>query len=102
VDFHQLAAEIAARNKAARDKSSDIAGRMAKALSQERYKYFEGLLDDERDGSTEGDVEAASGSSGETGAVDSSGGMQLDERRNEEAGGERRSGESVVEENGNG
>jgi hypothetical protein len=95
VDFQQLAAEIAARNKAARDKSSDIAGRMAKALSQERYKYFEGLLDDDNEsgGSTEGDVEAAFGSSGETGAVDSSGGIQLDERLDEEAGGERGSRE---------
>ena len=102
MDFQKLAAEIAARNKAARDKSSDIAGRMAKALSQERYKYFEGLLDDERDGSTEGDVETPSGSPGETGAVDSSGGIQLDERRNEATGSERGSGESLVEENGNG
>ena len=82
MDFSQLAAEIAARNKAARDKSTDIAGRMAKALSQERYKYFDGLLDDddesELDGSSEGDSEETPGSSGETGAVDSSGGFQLD------------------------
>ena len=88
MDFSQLAAEIAARNKAARDRSTDIAGRMAKALSQERYKYFDGLLDDEResDGSSEGDSEETPGSSGETGAVDSSGGIQLDAGLDETSG----------------
>lgn len=76
MDLGQLAADIVARNKAAREKSTDIAGRMAKALSDERWKYFNDILDDDgSDSVTEGDVEEALGSSGEAGAMDIAGGI---------------------------
>lgn len=77
MDFGQLAADIVARNKAAREKSTDIAGRMAKALSDERWKYFNDILDDTDgpDGVAEGDATQAPGSSGEAGAVDIAGGI---------------------------
>ena len=77
MDLGQLAADIVARNKAAREKSTDIAGRMAKALSDERWKYFNDILDDTDgpDGVTEGDATQAPGSSRETGAMDIAGGI---------------------------
>ena len=92
MDLGELAAEIVARNSAARARSTDIAGRMAKALSDQRWKYFDGFIDDdtepESDGEPQGDAGEVSGPSGEDGAVVSSGGVQLDAGRDETAGGQ--------------